>query len=241
MNTRHRITTLTAAAALTLSLTTGTASATTYTYGDFSLMFQRSAGQYDDTAGNVAGQWAWSPQSTTISDIAWGDPATWPPYTYEQFHLSTDSQWVLFDGYGSTDGQWQNQTVTTEEIGDANCQNNTPIPTDGGKEHYVQWNIPTTTYCLQAWGTLYPPGQPTADYYHKQIWTPPAPCTNPYYTGQLCITQYEEFSDNYGNPGGPLVLLQKRTQSIALGIGPAFHINDTLNTWQANLRYNWNY
>jgi hypothetical protein len=43
-------------------------------YGDYSLMFKRSAGQYK--VGRWAGQWAWSPQSATASDISWGDPAT---------------------------------------------------------------------------------------------------------------------------------------------------------------------
>ncbi|WP_238175342.1 hypothetical protein [Kribbella pratensis] len=48
------------------------------TYAQYSLMFEKSAGQYF-AGGTAAGQWAWTPLSTTESDISWGDPKAWPP------------------------------------------------------------------------------------------------------------------------------------------------------------------
>lgn len=220
---------------LTLALGGNAMADPSYTYGAFSLMFGRSAGQYWDAAQDWDGQWAWSPQSATVSDIEWGDPATWPPSTYEQFEVS--SGWVLMDGYGATAGAWESQVVTRDEIGDANCNNDTNLPSTG-KEYYVAWNIPSTAYCLQAWG--YIQSNPEVDFYHRQIWSPPAPCSNSYYSGKLCITQTEVWSDNNGDPGGPLTVKQDRSQEIALGVGMAFAIDDVLHgNWRAYDRYYW--
>ena len=91
-------------------------------YGQYSLMFERSAGQY--FAGQTAaGQWAWTPLSATESDISWGDPKTWPPKSAE--HFIHDGEWVLLDGYNDGAGRplTQIQRVTSEKVGDANCAN----------------------------------------------------------------------------------------------------------------------
>lgn len=122
-------------------------------YGDFSLMFARSAGQYF-ADGAVAGQWAWSPGSATTSDISWGDPAAWPPASAEHFVLS--GNWVELDGYSDGQGQpvTEVQRVSSESMGDANCANMVALASDGGRQHYVQWTIPAAGYCLDAVGTI---------------------------------------------------------------------------------------
>src|SRR3954468_15012170 len=69
---------------------------TAETYGQYSLMFEKSAGQYW-AGGTAAGQWAWTPLTATTSDISWGDPKSWPPKSAE--HFIHDGDWVLLDGY----------------------------------------------------------------------------------------------------------------------------------------------
>jgi hypothetical protein len=71
-------------------------------YGQYSLMFERSAGQYW-AGGAAAGQWAWTPLSAAESDISWGDPKTWPPKSAE--HFIHDGGWVLLDGYNDGAGR----------------------------------------------------------------------------------------------------------------------------------------
>ena len=88
------------------------------TWNDYSLMHARAAGQFW-SGGMVAGQWAWSPQSASSSDISWGDPAFWPPSYGEKLLLSADGQWVLLDGFSEGTGlPTRNvQRVTSELIG----------------------------------------------------------------------------------------------------------------------------
>ncbi|MFG2056543.1 hypothetical protein ACGFI9_21220 [Micromonospora sp. NPDC048930] len=216
------------------------------TYGDYSRMFERSAGQF--WSGSWRNQWAWEPQGLNVSHIRWGDPAAWPPANYERFERSLDGQWVLLDGYGDNTG-FLPQQVTRELIGDVNCQNMTALPWDGGKQHYVKWNIQSTAYCLEAWGQILIPGGTPVDFYHKQVWFPPSPptCNNMYYQNQTCIKQYEVWKDNNpgngGVAGGPLELRHERDHILAKGLGPAYIIHNYFpnNGWQAELRYNWTY
>jgi hypothetical protein len=213
------------------------ANAATANYGDFSLMFQKSAGQYF-AAGTVAGQWAWSPQSATTSDISWGDPAAWPPAYAEHFILS--GNWVELDGYSDGQGQpvTEVQRVTSESIGDANCANMVPLASDGGRQHYVQWNIPATGYCLDAVGTITATaGGQVVHFEHKQQWGAPAPCANSYLSGKTCISQHEQWSDDNKHPYS---LQIDRTQYIAQGFGMAFMIHNTVpQDWTAEGRYYW--
>lgn len=235
MTTIRRATTIAATLGLLLVLGCSAAADPSYTYGQFSLMFSRSAGQYWDAAQDWDGQWAWSPQSNSVSDIAWGDPRSWPPASYEQFELS--GNWVLMDGYqsGST---WEPQTVTSDSIGNGNCQSMTALP-NTGKEYYVAWIIPGAAYCLDAAGFIDAAGV-EVDFTHRQVWSPPVACSNPYYTGRLCITQTEIWSDNNGEPGGPLTVKQDRSQRIALGVGMEFAADDYLHgNWKAYDRYSW--
>lgn len=229
---------LAAAAALVL-ITPVSGRADAETYGDYSMMFTRAAGQYS-SGGQVAGQWAWSPQSDTVSDISWGDPGAWPPKSAERFLHRGD--WVELDGYSDGQGNplTQVQRVTSEQIGDANCGGMTDIPSDGGRQHYAKWTIPAQGYCLDASGTIKgTKADTTVHFRHKQVWDPPAPCANPAFSGQTCITQHEQWWDDNQHPYG---LQIDRTQSIARGKGMAFAIRATVpQTWNADGSAYWTY
>ena len=214
-------------------------SPTPQTYAQYSLMFEKSAGQY--FAGETAaGQWAWTPLSATESDISWGDPKSWPPASAE--HFIHDGDWVLLDGYNDGAGRplTQIQRVTTESIGDADCTNMQPIPSAGGRQHYVKWTIPSTGYCLDATGTIKPPnGSTTVHFRHLQRWLPPHPCSNPYYSDQTCITQSEQWWDDNQHAYS---LQLSRTVELAKGLGMAF-TNHTPVPLEGNAtgRYYWHY
>jgi hypothetical protein len=219
--------------------TTGATAAVAENYGQYSLMFERSAGQYW-AGGTAAGQWAWTPLSATTSDISWGDPKAWPPKSAERFVHSGD--WVLLDGYNDGAGRplTQIQRVSSEKIGDANCGKMTTLASAGGKQHYVKWNIPATGYCLDATGTIKPPnGSTTVHFRHVQKWSPPHTCSNPYFSGQTCITQFEQWWDDNQHPYS---LQLQRSLEIARGKGPAFTNHTTVPvTWTADARYYWHY
>lgn len=217
----------------------GPANAVSPTYDQFSLMFTRSAGQYW-SGGQVAGQWAWSPQSGTESQISWGDPRAWPPAYAERFLRSGD--WVLLDGW-SGNGTYYRLRVTSEQIGDGSCQNLRPLPVDGGRQHYARWTVPDQAYCLKAWGTITEESSgKVVDFGHTQIWSPPAACANQYYSGQTCVKQWESWWDNNGAPGTPIIRRLDRDQYLARGLGMAFRIQQYYpSSWRADLRYHWNW
>jgi hypothetical protein len=220
-----------------------------YTYDQFSMMFGRHAAQYDDVNGYASGQWAWYQHTPTMSTVQWGDPATWPPNTYEQFEQSADGKWVVMDGYGqNSPASFSPQVVSKELIGDVNCANEVNITPADGHELYSKWQVDNTAYCLEVWGQILTPGQTPVNFYHKQVWFQPSGpwCSNPYYANQICIKDYEVWKDdnpaNGGTPGGPLVLVQQRDNIFAKGIGEAFTIHDYLhNGWEAYDRYYWTY
>lgn len=196
-------------------------------YGQYSRMFERSAGQYF-TDGKVAGQWAWRPVKTTVSDISWGDPAKWPPGYAERFVRSGD--WVELDGYSDGQGKpvTSPQRVTQESTGTGLCTDMKPLASDGGRQHYVRWTIPGAGYCLDATGTITSNGS-VVHFRHRQQWGAPAPCSNAYLSGKTCIKQHEQWWDDHGHP---YALQIDRTQLIARGLGMAFSINQTVpSTW----------
>ncbi|MGP3928977.1 hypothetical protein [Nonomuraea sp. KM88] len=213
------------------------------TYGDFSRMFDKSAGQF--WSGSWRNQWAWEPKGGNVSQIRWGDPAKWPPANYEKFERVGD--WVKLDGYGNNEGMLK-QRVTREQIGDVNCKNMKPLLSLDGKQHYVKWTIQPEAYCLEAWGKILIPGGTDVDFYHKQVWFPPSgpTCANKYFAGRSCIKQFEIWKDNNrgnGDVGGPLELRHQRDNIFAKGMGPAFIIHNYFpnNGWQAELRQAWTY
>jgi hypothetical protein len=206
-------------------------------YGQYSLMFAKSAGQYY-AGGTVAGQWTWSPQNATTSDTSWGDPASWPPPSAERFIRK--GNWVELEGYSGGQGQQvtEVQRVTSDRIGNASCQHLHALPADGHLEYYVKWAIPATGYCLDAVGTITSTINGSVVHFeHKQQWGPPAACSNSYLSGQTCITQHEQWWDDNGHAYG---LQLDRTQYIARGLGMAFEIRQTYPaTWAADGRYYW--
>jgi hypothetical protein len=224
--------------ALTESMTT--ASAQTRTYDQFSLMTTRHAGQYWQ-GGKPAGQWAWSPSPDGSSDVAWGDPAAWPPPTFE--HFTHDQNWVYLEGYGDrTTGEFLRQIVTSERFGDGSCQNMTELATPDGRQRYVKWNIPNTAYCLDTTGFLDYRGT-RINFRHLQVWSPPSgpTCTTEYYRNKICIKQFEQYWDDNAAPYGLRIW---RDQIEALGIGQAFIVHSYLpadHGWEAHLRFDWSY
>jgi hypothetical protein len=208
-------------------------------YGQYSLMFERAAGQYW-AGGTAAGQWAWTPSSATTSDISWGDPKAWPPKSAERFVREGD--WVLLDGYNDGAGRplTQVQRVISEKLGDATCAGMQPLPSAAGRQHYVKWTIPSAGYCLDASGTMKPPnGSTTVNFRHLQKWLPPHPCSNPTFTRQTCITQVEQWWDD-NNHAYSLQL--SRSIELARGLGMAFTNRTTVPiTWNADGKYYWHY
>lgn len=207
------------------------------TYDQYSRLLTRSAGQYW-SGGKVAGQWAWNPQGSGESRISWGDPAKWPPSYAERFVRGGD--WLLLDGW-SDNGTYYRLRVTREEIGDGDCRNLRALPSDGGRQHYVQWTIPAKPYCLKAWGTITEESSgKVLDFGHTQIWSPPAPCSNQYHSGKTCVKQWESWWDNKDAPGAPIARRLERDQFIAEGIGMAFTIQQYFpSSWRADLRDFW--
>lgn len=207
------------------------------TYDAYSMMTAKTAGQYF-SVGVVAGQWAWTPRADGVSEIAWGDPAAWPPPTFERFEHDSGDEWVYMLGYGSLDGQWLPQVVTAEWQG-PDLAHLTPMTVDPlARQRYVKWTIPTASYALVAEGTMDWLGTPIR-WRHQQVWSPPATLGgNPYLGPKVCIKQSERWWDDFGSDG-QMIEKTRRDHYIAKGLGPAFWINDQLHTWQAHGRYYW--
>jgi hypothetical protein len=226
---------------LVLSLVLSTApanAATTENYGQYSMETQATTGQYRDTAGTLSGQWGWTPLSTTASDVAWGNPSPWPPGSAEHFVRS--GSWLVLEGYNNGPGTvvTQTQQVTSELIGRADCTGMKPLPSDGGRQHYVQWTIPVLGYCLDASGTISGPNGTDGTevhFRHQQQWLPAKTCTNRYYHAtRSCITQHEKWWDD--NSANRVYALRiDRTAQLAKGLGPAFTIRQTFPiVWSAD-------
>jgi hypothetical protein len=229
-----------ATGALALAVLAGTgipASATAgENYGQYSQMGARSAGQYW-ADGRAGGQWTWKPLSGTTSEASWGDPASWPPDYAEKF-VHTNG-WLMLDGWRSN-GTYYRVRVTKEQIGDAKCGNLSTFATSG-QQHYVKWDIPSQAYCLKAWGTITEESSgKVIQFGHTQIWSPPAPCSNQYISGQTCIKQWESWWDNKEDRSGPITRKLDRDQYIARGKGMAFSIRQYFpSEWRADARYYW--
>lgn len=205
-------------------------------YGQYSMMNRRHAGQFY-AGGKLAGQWSWTPQGDE-SEVLWGDPSRWPPASAERFIRA--GNWVLLDGWRDH-GTYYVQRVHRELIGDGSCRNLVPVPSDGGRQHYVQWTIPRKAYCLQAWGTITEQfSGKTVDFSHTQVWSPPSSCHNAYLGAQTCIRQWESWSDNKESPGAPITRKLERSVSLARGIGMGFVIDQSYpHSWRAELHSGW--
>ncbi|MGH3897704.1 MAG: hypothetical protein ACRDTA_05500 [Pseudonocardiaceae bacterium] len=208
-------------------------------YGQYSLMTQRHAGKFY-SGGSLAGQWSWTPQGDE-SEVVWGDQSKWPPVSAERFIRA--GNWVLLDGYGYRGhGTYYVQRVHRELIGDGSCRNLMPLPSEGGRQHYVQWTIPSRAYCLQAWGTVTEQltGKIIMDFSHTQVWSPPSSCHNTYLGTQTCIRQWESWSDNKESPGAPITRKLERSVLLARGVGMGFVIDQSYpHPWHAELHSEW--
>jgi hypothetical protein len=235
--------TLIATVALSASVPASAKTATVETYGDYSQLFARSAGQY--AAGTSTYQWAWSPQSSTESHIYWGIPSAWPPAYRERFIL--DGDWVTLAGWWDN-GTYYTVTTSTEWQANVDCRTGRTFLPTGGAQHYARWLIPSTGYCMYTEGTVTEQlSGKTIRFIHQQLWSLPAACpvntppvrdvNNIPIRLSTCVTQWESWSDDNG---APLGLRLERSTVLAKGIGMAYQIRQTYPTvWSANATYAW--
>jgi len=227
--------------ALVLGMTAPTASAAGETYDQYSLIYQRSAGQLVDTAGTPASQWAWRPGDAGESVIRWDLPANWDNPADGLEHFVRDGDWLYLDGYeNQSTGAYNPQRVTSERIGDANCGNLKDLPSHGGRQHYVRWTIPGLGYCLVAEGTINTPAG-SVRFRHQQVWSPPTTCRTRFFGAVRCVEQHEKWWDDNGHPYS---LRIERSQFIGKGLGMGLAIHSTVGDgvpidWRADLRHVW--
>jgi hypothetical protein len=227
--------------AVVLVATTGTASAAGETYDQYSLIYQKSAGQLVDTAGTPASQWAWRPGDAGQSVIRWDLPANWNNPADGLEHFVRDGDWLYLDGYeNQSSGTYNPQRVTSEQIGDANCANLRDLPSHGGQQHYVRWNIPAEGYCLVAEGTINTPAG-AVTFKHQQVWSPPTTCQTKFFGAVRCVQQHEKWWDDNGHPYS---LRIERSAFLGKGLGMGLAIHTTFDggkpiDWRADLKNVW--
>lgn len=212
------------------------------TYADYSLMTSQTAGQYWTIgAGAVeAGQWTWAPQTSGQDWVSWGDAATWPP-SYHEVLIHTGN-WVMLDGWAGN-GTYYTERVTSEWQAAGDCvTGKTPIPSDGGLQHYTLWTVPDAPYCLFATGVITEQSTgKTVEFAHEQVWSKVASEPNSYIGARPALKQHEDWWDDNQHPFSETL---SRDQYIGKGVGMAFHIQSyTPGTatpiWAADLRYAW--
>lgn len=220
-------------------VTVARAAATSETFADYSMMFNRSAGQF--FSGDWAGQWAWQPTSSTESIINWGTPAGWPASVTDREHFIRDGDWILIDGWEGN-GTYYTQRIWLEQICDADGLNCQTLATSG-LQRYVMWNVQSTAYMLKTWGTITEQSSgKVVDFGHTEIWSPSMGCWNQYLGSQTCIKQWESWWDNNGSPGTPITRKQDRDVFLARGLGMAFAVRQYFpSTWNADGRYYWSW
>jgi len=205
------------------------------TYADYSRIAERAAGQFVSHDGAPA-QWAWRTDRPGQYSISWEEHE---PESREHFIRSPDGNWLFLDGWSDND-TYYTQRVTEESVGDANCNNMHSIPSDGGRQHYVKWYVPTEGYCLDAKGIITEQSTgKTFQFRHRQAWLPPASCSNDYFADRVCISQREAWWDDNQHPWAQTL---DREQYIAKGLGMAFKIRQTHpSPWSGTLRNAWTY
>jgi hypothetical protein len=206
------------------------------TYDEFSRIDKRSAGQFG-SGGAVAGQWSWRTEKPGEYSINWEQEE---PENRERFLRSESGDWLLMDGWGKKGTTYYEQRVTSEETGDAACEGMKPIASEGDRQHYVRWNIPAEGYCLDARGTIQEEkGGKKINFRHRQVWSPPEPCSNTTFKDQECITQHEIWWDDNNHPYEKT--LDRKVQ-LAKGLGMAFRIDQSVpKPWSAELNRIWDY
>lgn len=216
-------------------------SANAETYGDYSGMFDRTAGQFL-TGSSVTGQWAWSPQSATESHITWGHPSDWPKGQKERFIREGD--YVLLDGWWGN-GTYYKQDVTQWRA-DSDCKSNREqLPS--GAQRYVAWQAPAegSGYCLFAAGTLTEQSSgKTVRFAHQQVWSAVNCPSNPHRNATECLKQTETWWDDNHKPWSESL---HRDVYLAKGHGMAYRVdnrnvkNHSSITSTHYLKYRWNW
>ena len=235
------ITAIVPVVAVVLVATAGSASAAGETYDQYSLMYQKSAGQLVDSAGTPASQWAWRPGDAGQSVIRWDLPSNWDNPADGLEHFVRDGDWLYLDGYeNQSTGTFNPQRVTSERVGDANCANLVELPSHGGQQHYVRWNIPAQGYCLVAEGTITTPAG-AVKFKHQQVWSPPTTCQTRFFGAVRCVQQHEKWWDDNGHPYS---LRIERSAFLGKGLGMGLAIHSTVGDgvpidWRADLRNVW--
>ncbi|KAA9158074.1 hypothetical protein FPZ12_023495 [Amycolatopsis acidicola] len=224
-----------------LASTAGTASAGEETYDQFSLLYQKSAGQLVDGAGTPASQWAWNPGDDGTSVIRWDAPSHWNNPGDGLEHFVRDGDWLYLDGYeNQSTGTYNVQRVTSEQIGDVNCAGLTDLPGHGGQQHYVRWTVPAQGYCLVAQGTITTPAG-VVTFKHQQVWYPAGDCQTRFFGTVRCVQQHEQWWDDNGHP---FSLRIERSVFLGEGLGMGLSIHSTVGDgvpidWTADLKNVW--
>jgi hypothetical protein len=219
-------------------------------YAQYSMMFAGSDGSAGEWYGDGTPQveWAWSHTSPTTANINWGSPQYWPeagpnqPSDLEHFNVAADSSglWVEVSGWsGSTNGQTSDgtdyrQTVTSELYQPGCAGTPQSLPVANGEEKYALYNVPASSYCLYAVGTITSPENRSVNisFEHWQEWSYGF-CSNAYYSNQTCIEQHETWNDN---SSGTMTQTLNRYGWMAKGLGWFKSVNGPL---QYDERYYW--
>lgn len=203
-------------------------------YDDYSRLTQRSAGRFWSD-GAKAGQWSWRTDKSGQYSVNWTEE---DPGARERF-VRSKGGWLLLDGW-SGNGTYYRQRVTEEKLGDAHCSHMKSVSSDGHRQHYVKWNVPEGAYCLDAKGTVTETSSGKKFHFrHRQVWSPPAPCSNAYITDRSCINQHETWWDDNQHP---MRRTRERDQYLAKGLGMAFKIRQTVpSMWSADMKEHGNY
>jgi hypothetical protein len=203
------------------------------TFGDYSRMCERSAGQlWADDA--VASQWAWSPQPDGTSELHWGDPAHWPPMLREVF--VHDGDWVLLKGWHDN-GTFYDLAIDYEyaTLGEGRVR----LPKVDG-QHYARWEVPPIGqgYELFTAGTITEQSSGKVVYFaHLQTWDNIGERTNAYGLTAPCLAQHESWWDDNRSP---FALRIARTNLLAKELGMGFSMEQTKPApWAAALRWEW--
>jgi hypothetical protein len=233
-----------AAPAATMVQTATARAATVSTYGDFTRMFDRSAGKF----ANETQEWAWSPQSTVESQVYWGTPWTTAPPAYRE-RFVRDGDWVIQPGWFDNGTYYELRTIT-EWTANADCRTGKTFFAPGGSPHYAKWTTPATAYCLYVEATITEQlSGKSYHYIHQQLWSPPAACpklpkpivnlANQPVPVSDCITQGESFADDRGSPGVFTTRIE-RTVWLARGVGMAYRTVQTApSAWSADASSAW--
>ncbi|PXY20305.1 hypothetical protein [Prauserella endophytica] len=215
------------------------------TYADYTLMFERAAGQHWN-ATQAEGQWAWEPQSATESRIRWGHPHTWAsePHQYKE-HFRRDGDWVMLDGWEGN-GTFYELDAAVQWTADGDLVTNR-VALPPGAQHYAKWTVPPPLggcYGMFALGTIVEQssGKRVA-FAHEQRWTNVGVIASPHLPAAPALRQTEKWWDDNGHA---FSLRVHRDVFLAKGYGMAYRIQNYdpasgAATTRLDLKHAWTY